>query len=128
MDIGEGIGKRRVDKGGVGSNRRNRGRVGEKHVKTFERELIGRKWMREKIWKDGVFYSWQGQPLNFLDPIQEPKSLLQLNIPPLDQERMVSRGTSVVYNFLNFIFFFFDDKVRWWDQEVQSVYIIFVIG
>ena len=85
-----------------------------RHVKMFKRERVY--WWeveREKIWKDGVFYSQQGWPLNFLDPIQEPKSLLWLNILPSDQERVVSCGTSVAYDFLNFIFFFSSNKVRW---------------
>ena len=43
--------------------------------------------MREKIWKNGVFYSWQGWFLNFLDPFQEPKSLLQQNIPSIRSRR-----------------------------------------
>ena len=51
------------------------------------RQFIGGKSMREKIQKDGVFYSWQGWPLNFLDPIQEPKSFLQQNIPSIGSRR-----------------------------------------
>ena len=43
--------------------------------------------MREKIWRDGVFYSQQVRALNFLDPIQEPKSLLRLNIPSIGSRK-----------------------------------------
>ena len=53
----------------------------------FEREFIDGRLMREKIWRGGVFYSQQGQPLNFLDPVQEPRSLLWLNIPSIRSRR-----------------------------------------
>ena len=49
MDIEEGIRERGVDKDGVGSNGRDRGRVSGGHVTKFEREFIGGKSMREKI-------------------------------------------------------------------------------
>ena len=87
MDIEERIRERGIDKGGVGSDRSDRERADGGYVMKFEREFIGRKLMREKIWKDGVFYSWQGWPLNFLDPIQESKSLLWLNIPSIGKEQ-----------------------------------------
>ena len=87
MNIGEGIGKRRVDEDGVSSDRRNRGGVGGRHVKMLESKFISGKSMRERIQKDGVFYSQQGWPLNFLDPFQEPKSLLQQNIPSIGSRR-----------------------------------------
>ena len=74
--------------------------------------------MREKIQRGGVFYSQQGQPLNFLDSVQKHKSLLWLNIPSIRSRRSSIPGSSVVYNFLNFIFFFSSNKVRWWGWEV----------
>ena len=40
MNIRKGIGKRRIDEGGVGSDRRNRGRVGGRHVWAFETESL----------------------------------------------------------------------------------------
>ena len=40
MDIGEGVKERGVDKGRIGSDGRDRGRVGRGHVMGFERESL----------------------------------------------------------------------------------------
>ena len=46
----------------------------------------------------------------------------------LDQEEAVSRSSSVAQDPVNFIFFFSGNKVRWWFQEIWTVYGVFTIG
>ena len=87
MDIGEEVRERGVGKGGLSSEGGDRGRMSGGHVMGFEREFIGGRSMREKIQRGGVFYSQQEQSLNFLDPVQELRSLIQLNIPSIGSRR-----------------------------------------
>ena len=46
---------------------------------------------------------------------------------PSDQEGTGSRGSVMVYDLLNFVFFFSIDKIRRWCREVLSVDFIFAI-
>ena len=64
----------------------------------------------------------------FQVPFRDPRVFFGRIPLPSDQEGTGGWGSVVVYDLLNFVFFFSLDKVRGWRWEVPAMDFIFAIG